>query len=258
METNLSGKTVVICGAARGIGRAIAVAFAEEGCEVVALDRSLDEQDRDTARIRYVEGDVSSADDVARLNSSLPSIDHVVFAVGIGSGVAGFPFWNLEVTDWNRVLEVNLLGAVNVAHRFAPRLAQQRCGSLTFLVSVAGQIGSPTDPPYSASKAALINFMQVAARDLAPFGVRANAISPGMVQTDLNRSVWQASQSKLAPESRKSYQQWADEKIQRICPLARWQTSEQIAATSVFLASDHAMNITGQTLNVDGGQVMHA
>ena len=129
---------------------------------------------------------------------------------------------------------------------------------MTFLVSVAGQIGSATDPPYSAAKAALINFMQVVARDLAPYGVRANAISPGMVQTELNRAVWQASQKSADAAQRQSYDDWAREKIPRICPLGRWQTADEIAAMAVFLASENARNITGQTLNIDGAQVMHS
>ena len=90
------------------------------------------------------------------------------------------------------MLRVNLVGAVNVAHAFAPAMAEARRGTVLFLSSVAGQIGSQTDPPYSAAKAGLINFAQCAAKDLAPFGVRVNTLCPGMVQTPLNRSVWQA------------------------------------------------------------------
>src|SRR5207302_6744724 len=92
------------------------------------------------------------------IRGALGRIDHVVFAVAIGSGKFGFPFWNLTPEDWPRVLTVNVVGAVNVAHAFAPALVEARAGTLLFLASVAGQIGSQTDPPYSASKAALINF----------------------------------------------------------------------------------------------------
>src|SRR6202008_1858415 len=119
-------------------------------------------------------------------------VDHVVFAVAVGSGKFGFPFWNLTPEDWPRVLTVNVMGGVNVAHAFAPTLVEARSGTMLFLASVAGQIGSQTDPPYSASKAALINFAQCAAKDLAPYGVRVNSLCPGMVQTALNRSVWEA------------------------------------------------------------------
>src|SRR5205085_9187669 len=104
----------------------------------------------------------------AEVHTSLGRIDHIVYAAGVGSGKYGFPFWNLEPSDWGRVLEVNVIGAVNFAHAFTPALVKARSGTVLFLSSVAGQIGSQTDPPYSASKAALINFAQAAAKDLAP------------------------------------------------------------------------------------------
>jgi len=181
-----------------------------------------------------------------------------VFSVGVGSGKFGFPFWNLEPADWKRALEINLLGAVHVAHAFAQNFVRRRKGSLLFLVSVAGQIGSQTDPPYSAAKAGLINFMQCAAKDLAPHGVRVNALSPGMVKTDLNESVWRAGQALQPAAERQDYESWAAEKIRKVSPLGQWQTPPEFGAMAAFLASDHARNITGQTINIDGGQVMHS
>jgi NAD(P)-dependent dehydrogenase (short-subunit alcohol dehydrogenase family) len=208
--------------------------------------------------VEWVTGDATLADDVARFVAACDETDHLVFCVGAGSGKAGFPFWNLSPADWPRVLELNLVSAVLAAHAFAPNFARRRRGSLLFLVSVAGQVGSPTDPPYSAAKAGLINFVHCAARDFAPYGVRVNALSPGMVKTELNQSVWDAVQRTLPPAERRDYASWAEDKIRRISPLGRWQTAEECAALAAFLASDHARSITGQTLNVDGGQVMHA
>ena len=109
----------------------------------------------------------------------------------------------------------------------------------------------------SAAKAALINFAQCAAKDLAPYNVRVNSICPGMVRTALNRSVWQAWHDREPEATRQSYDVWAAEKIRRVAPLGSWQEPEDVAALAVFLASPRAKNITGQTLNVDGGQVMH-
>jgi NAD(P)-dependent dehydrogenase (short-subunit alcohol dehydrogenase family) len=195
-----------------------------------------------------------AADDIGR---DLGRIDHVIYAVAIGSGKYGFPFWNLEPGDWDRVLQVNVVGAVNVAHAFTPALVRARSGTMLFLASVAGQIGSQTDPPYSASKAALINFTQCAAKDLAPYGVRVNALCPGMVKTALNRSVWEAWHRQQPEDQRLSYEEWAGEKVRRVVPLGRWQEPEDIAAMAVFLASARAVNVTGQTINVDGGFVMH-
>lgn len=254
---NLTGQSVAVFGAARGIGRAIAEAFAAEGAEVHGFDRETDAAPLAGAgSLRAC--DVTSFGQVRAAAETLPAVHHVVFSVGAGSGKFGFPFWNLEPGNWARVIEVNLIGAVNVAHAFAPKLIASKDSSLLFLVSVAGQMGSQTDPPYSAAKAGLINFMQCAAKDLAPHGVRVNALSPGMVKTDLNQSVWQAGQATLPESQRQSYEAWADEKIRKVSPLGRWQTPAEMAAMAVFLASDHARNITGQTINIDGGQVMHA
>lgn len=252
MHLGLEGKQIAVFGSSNGIGRAIALGFTSEGACVRGFDRA------SSTGIDTTEGDVASFDDVKAFAESFDAVDHVIFSVGIGSGKFGFPFWNLSPADWPRVLEINLIGAVNVAHAFAPGLIAHGGGSMLFLASVAGQIGSQTDPPYSAAKAGLINFMQCAAKDLAPHGVRANALSPGMVKTQLNQSVWAAGQGRLPEDQRQNYETWAREKIQKVSPMGRWQTVEEYAAMAVFLASDHARNITGQTINIDGGQVMHS
>jgi 2-hydroxycyclohexanecarboxyl-CoA dehydrogenase len=252
MDLNLNGQTVVVVGGANGIGAAIAAGFAAEGCRVCGLDVQGD------AERGIVAGDVTDYAAVRAFAEGCGTVDHVVFCVGVGSGKFGFPFWNLEPGDWARVLEINLIGAVNVAHAFAPKLIERGAGSMLFLVSVAGQIGSQTDPPYSAAKAGLINFTQCAAKDLAPHGIRVNALSPGMVRTNLNEAVWAASQARVPEAERLDYAAWAGEKIRKVSPLGRWQMPEEYAAMACYLASDHARNITGQTLNVDGGQVMHS
>ena len=257
MDLNLTSQNVVVFGAAQGIGRAIADQFETEGCSATGFDRSPDSPPLPSTGDLFV-GDVTSFEQVSAFAAAHPETDHVVFSVGVGSGKFGFPFWNLDPADWQRTLEVNLMGAVNVAHAFAPQLTQRGRGSLLFLVSVAGQVGSPTDPPYSAAKAGLINFMQVVAKDCAPFNVRANALSPGMVKTELNESVWAAGQSHLSAEQRQDYATWAEAKIKATAPLGRWQTPPEFAAMATYLASEHARNITGQTINIDGGQVMHA
>jgi NAD(P)-dependent dehydrogenase (short-subunit alcohol dehydrogenase family) len=268
MDLELRGQTAVIAGGARGIGRAIAEAFAAEGANVAVLDldqsaTAVAEELRERHH-RQALGIVADVTDLAAvrgaadaIGTTLSRIDHLVFAVGIGSGKYGFPFWNLEPGDWGRVLHVNVIGAVNVAHAFAPALVRAGSGTMLFLASVAGQIGSQTDPPYSASKAALINFAQCAAKDLAPHGVRVNALCPGMVKTALNRSIWEAWNRQQPAGQRQSYEDWAAEKIRRVVPLNRWQEPEDISAMAVFLASSRARNVTGQTVNVDGGFVMH-
>ena len=257
MNLELTGKRVAVFGAARGIGRAIAEGFLAEGAQVTGFDREREPKPlKDAGDI--MSGDVTDGSAVRAFAESFDAVDHVIFSVGAGSGKFGFPFWNLEPGDWARVIEINLIGAVNVAHAFAPKLFVKPAGSILFLVSVAGQIGSQTDPPYSAAKAGLINFMQCVAKDLAPHGGRANALAPGMVKTELNKSVWAANQAQLPEAERVTYDAWAEKKISTVSPLGRWQQPEECAAMAVFLASPHAANISGQTINVDGGQVMHA
>jgi 2-hydroxycyclohexanecarboxyl-CoA dehydrogenase len=255
VDLGLRDSVAVVVGGASGIGRAIATTFAAEGAKAVIID--LREVSDFPSLIADVTDYTAIKRAVADIRKQFGRIDHVVFAAGVGSGKFGFPFWNLEPSDWDRVLRVNLIGAANIAHALAPTLVEQRRGTVLFLASVAGQIGSQTDPPYSASKAGLINFAQCAAKDLAPYGVRVNSLCPGMVQTPLNRSVWQAWADQQPPEKRQDYEAWAAEKIAKVVPLNRWQTPEDIAAMAVFLASERAANVTGQTVNVDGGFVMH-
>lgn len=261
MKIDLSGQTAAITGAAQGIGRAIAEAFLEAGCSVLAIDIGADalSEFQKTAPDK-IQTSTANVGDYEALSKTAADkeIDHLICAAAIGSGKGGFPFWNLEPGDWNRVIEITLMGSINTAHAFAPALLagneKTQRKSVLFLASVAGQIGSQTDPPYSACKAAIINFAQCAAKDFAPSGIRVNAMSPGMVKTALNHSVFET-----MPESAtKSYDQWGSEKTANLAPLARWQEPQEFGAMAVFLASDHGKNITGQTINIDGGQVMHS
>ena len=250
MDLGLKDKKVAVIGAAKGIGQAIAQGFAAEGAQVFGFDRE--------AGPGVTQGDVTRYEDLKAFAAEVGPVDHMVFCVGVGSGKFGFPFWNLEPSDWSKVLEINLIGAVNAAHAVVPGMITRGSGSILFLVSVAGQMGSQTDPPYSAAKAGLINFTQCAAKDLAPYQIRVNALSPGMVKTQLNQAVWAASQATMPADQRQSYDDWAEGKIRKVSPLGRWQEFPEFAAMATFLASDHAKNITGQTLNIDGGQIMHS
>ena len=258
MDLQLAGHSAVIVGGARGIGAAIAQEFAREKCRVAIVDRAAD-----VAELAAKLGGTGHRVDVldyAAMKETARAIgraQHLVFAVGVGSGKFGFPFWDLEPGDWPRVLETNVLTAVNTLHAFVPAMIEANGGTILLISSVAGQIGSQTDPPYSAAKAALINFAQCAAKDLAPYDVRVNTLCPGMVKTDLNRSVWKAWADKQPADQRLSYEAWTDEKIRKVVPLGRWQEPADMAAMAVFLASPLARNICGQTLNVDGGFVMH-
>lgn len=269
MDLGLRGQVAVVVGAASGIGRAIATAFAAEGARVVLADRSqnvtntaeqlAEQYSVQTLGVMADVTDYAAMQGVALMSDqALGGAEHLVYAAGIGSGKGGFPFWNLTPSDWPRVLEVNLQGVVNTAHAFAPGFVERQRGSWLIIASVAGQIGSQTDPPYSAAKAGMINFGQCAAKDLAPYNVRVNILNPGMVATPLNRGVWEGQMKNLPAEQRVDYETWGAEKIAKVVPLNRWQTPEDLANMAVFLASPRADNVTGQCVNVDGGFVMHS
>ena len=160
----------------------------------------------------------------------------------------------------------NAMGTLNLLEA-----ARSRPGLRAILVATtdkvyrndgAGRAFREDDPlgghdPYSASKAANINFAQCLAKDLAPHGIRVNTVCPGMVKTPLNESVWRAWHDQQPPDKRRTYEEWAGDKIRALLPLGRWQTPEDIANMVVFLSSDRTAQVTGQTLNVDGGFVMH-
>ncbi len=268
MQLELSGRVAVVTGGASGIGCACARMLALEGCLISLWDHSENVRlTADTiavetgAKIHHVVADVRDATAMGaalrQTEETLGPVSHLVHAAAIGSGKFGYPFTNLKPSDWLKVLDVNVMGMVNVAHAIAPGMIERRDGTMIFVGSVAGQIGSQTDPPYSASKAASINFAQCLAKDLAPHNVRVNVVNPGMVRTPLNRGVWQAWNDQQAPEMRRTYEAWGDEKVRSVVPLGRWQGVDDIADTVVFLSSARAAQITGQTINVDGGQVMH-
>lgn len=280
MDLQLKDRVVVITGGAAGIGLATAKLFVGEGARVILWDRSKETQriaseletmdmgggkaGADTSVLGRSVGfcvDIGVEEDVQKgVDRSLDlfgRIDHVVHCAAIGSGKFGFPFTNVHPKDWQRIMEINVLGMVHVAHSITPVMRRAGGGTFVFLGSIAGQIGSQTDPPYSASKAATINFAQCMAKDLAGDGIRVNTVCPGMVKTSLNESVWKAWFEQTEPSQRLSYEAWAQRKIEQVIPLKTWQTSEDVANMIVFLSSPRAAQITGQTINVDGGCVMH-
>jgi 2-hydroxycyclohexanecarboxyl-CoA dehydrogenase len=268
MNLNLENHVAVVTGGGSGIGRTAVEGFLAEGAKVAVWDVSPETvgiaEEIATATQGTVIGcvvDVTNCDAVttalSQTEAELGPIDHLVHSAAVGSGKSGSPFTQLSPEDWPRVLDVNVMGMVNVADAVSRKMMQRKRGTQVFIASVAGQIGSPTDPPYSASKAANINFAQCMAKDLAAYGIRVNSVCPGMVATPLNRSVWHAWNERQTEENKLTYEDWADGKIKTIVPLGRWQKPENIADMVLFLSSDRASEVTGQTINVDGGYVMH-
>ncbi len=258
MNLNLENHVAIVTGGASGIGLATVKLLLEEGAHVVVWDLNRPQG----SDVEFLEVDVTNYKAVEQAREKTLQtqgrIDHLVHAAAIGSGKYGFPFDHLNPEDWQRVLTVNVMGMTNVAHAVAPGLREQKSGTMVFVASVAGQMGSQTDPPYSASKAANINFAQCLAKDLAPHGVRVNSVCPGMIQTPLNRSVWQAWNDLQLEVEKRTYENWAEEKIRNVIPMQSWQTPEDVANMIAFLCSDRSAQVTGQTINVDGGFVMHS
>ena len=203
--------------------------------------------------------DLQSTPDIEQLIRAdfVALLADAIDAAAIGSGSYGFPFSKLEPSDWHKPMQVNMMGLVHLAHAVTPSLVRQGCGSFVVIGSVAGQIGSQTDPPYSATKAATLNFTQCMARDLAKDQIRVNMVCPGMVKTELNQSVWRSWLDQQPESETLSYEEWAESKIKAKVPLGRWQTPGDIANMVLFLSSDLASEVTGQIINVDGGYVMH-
>ncbi len=263
MDLRLQDRVFVVTGGKSGIGAACTKLLLDEGAHVAIwdLEQAADQTVGEHPHVIRVPCDISNpaavANALATTQNALGNLHGLVHAAAIGSGAFGFPFTNVSPDKWPRVLEINIMGMVHIAHAIAPCLAKQQDGAMVFIASVAGQMGSQTDPPYSASKAANINFAQCLAKDLASANVRVNTVCPGMVQTPLNRGVWQAWYDQQPADQRLSYEAWAGNKIRQVVPLGRWQTPEDIADLVVFLLSDRSRNITGQTMNVDGGFVMH-
>ncbi len=250
----------VIVGAAEGMGPVIAQHFVQQGAILSLLDRK--SSVKAVAQELGATGHVADVTDwdalqtVARACEETRPVTHVLYVVGMGSGKSGFPFWRLTPDDWPRVYQVNVQGAVHVVHAFVEPMVARGKGSFVLLSSVSGQHGARNDPPYSAAKAALINFGQIMALDLAPHGLRANLIAPGIVDTPMQYRVYEANTARLDPEERPDYMTWMCEKLARLVPLNRPQTADDIAQAALYLCSEAARNVTGQVLNVDGGWIM--
>jgi len=240
----LAGQAVVVTGAAAGIGRAIAARMVQAGARVLAADIDRDRLAGTAAEIgaEWAMVDVRSQDSVLGLEraaaESLGRVDILVCNAGVCASV---PLLELTEAEWDRTLQVNIRGMFFCAQAFAARMVERRSGCLITISSVSGRQGDPTLAHYSASKFAVIGFTQSFAREFGPHGIRANAICPGTVDTEMGRRLaeqWGMTIAELAER---------DQVIKR--PVR----PEEIGDAAVFLATSRI--ITGQALNVDGGLV---
>ncbi|MBI4764561.1 MAG: SDR family oxidoreductase [Deltaproteobacteria bacterium] len=247
----LEGKVAIITGAANGIGRATAVLFAAEGAKLVLADVNEEGLKETLDRVKQeggealgqptdvsVEAEVKALIDLALKTYS--QIDILCNNAGIGGDLAKLETENEET--WKRVFGVNVLGAVFGSKHVAAPMMARKTGAIVNTSSVAGIRGGAGGNAYSASKAALINFTKTSACDLGGFGVRVNAVCPGLIETGMTKRVFDYARSTGKIE-----------KMGYRCELRRYGRPEEVAAAILFLASDDAGYITGQALPVDGG-----
>lgn len=244
----LNGKTAVVTGAASGIGKAAAFELARAGARVFLAD--IDEsrggeaqQEASTAGLaaEYLALDVTSADSVARFareaSERAGRVDILVNSAGWGKAQ---PFVENTPEFWQRVIEINLMGPIRLAHAFLPAMFEARSGKIINVASDAGRVGSLGETVYSASKGGLIAFTKSLAREAARFGVNVNCVCPGPTDTQL----WQAVPDKLK-----------DAFIKAI-PMRRVGKPQEVADAIFFFASTRSEYVTGQVLSVSGGLTM--
>lgn len=245
----LTGKTALITGAARGIGKAIALRFADEGANIAFTDLAIDENGKATeneiaARGVKAKGYASNAADFAQTEQTVKTIKDEFGTIDILVNNAGITkdglMLRMSESQWDAVIAVNLKSAFNFIHACLPVMMRQRKGSIINMASVVGVHGNAGQANYAASKAGLIALAKSVGQEMGPKGIRANAIAPGFIDTAMTQAL---------PENIRK--EW----ISKI-PLRRGGTVDDIASCAVFLASDLSSYISGQVIQVDGGMNM--
>ncbi|TES86848.1 3-oxoacyl-ACP reductase FabG [Candidatus Aerophobetes bacterium] len=245
----LKDKIAIVTGASQGIGRGIALGFAEAGADVVVnCDRNIDGAETVANEIRTlgrraeaIQGDVSRSNDVDRMvQETLRTFSRIDILVNnAGIYVAG-PIENLREEDWDRVMEVNLKGVFLCCQAVGRHMIERKSGgSIINVASISGHMPELNSGAYTPSKAGVIGLTRLLAVEWAKYGIRVNALSPGPVMTPLQREAYP---SEKLLEART-----------RAIPMNRHGTPEEMARVAIFLASGDSSYITGEDINVDGG-----
>lgn len=246
---HLTGKTAIVTGGSRGIGRAVAIALAEAGASVAiiyagntkAAEETKQAIEEKGAQAMVIQCDVSDekavADMVKAVKKELGRVDILVNNAGITrDGLLMI----MKEEDWQAVLNTNLNGAFHCTKAVSRLMMKQRSGSIINITSVVGETGNAGQANYAAAKAGLIGFTKSVAKELASRNIRCNAVAPGCIATDMTTVLGED----------------AVDAMVKTIPMGRVAQPEEVAKAVLFLASDDASYITGQTLNVDGGMVM--
>jgi 3-oxoacyl-[acyl-carrier protein] reductase len=241
----LESKTALITGAARGIGKQIAITFAKEGCNIAFTDISLnDEALQALAEIQsygvQARAYASNAADyeashqvVEQVMADFGKIDILVNNAGITRDTL---LMRMSEKQWDDVMQVNLKSVFNFTHAVTPIMLRQRSGSIISLSSIVGINGNPGQANYAASKAGIIAFTKSVAKELGARGIRANAIAPGFIMTEMTAA--------LSEETLKQFVS--------LIPMKRGGTTEEVAKVALFLASDLSSYVSGQVIQVNG------
>lgn len=245
----LTGKTAIVTGGSRGIGRAVSLLLAREGANVAivyagntaAAEETKQQAEALGAAAAVFQCDVADeqavADMVKAVKTQFGSVDILVNNAGITRDGL---LMRMKEADWQAVLDTNLTGVYHCTKAVSKLMMKQRHGAVINLSSVVGETGNAGQANYAAAKAGIIGFTKAVAKELASRNIRVNAVAPGYVETDMTAGL---------PAS-------AKEDMLRSIPLGRPATADDVAQAVLFLASDQACYITGQVLNVDGGMVM--
>jgi 3-hydroxybutyrate dehydrogenase len=256
----LKDKTALVTGGGRGIGEAIAIAFAKAGANVIVTARSVDELEETVKKIKATgQNGIAIPTDLGRREtigafvnavvSSHSTIDILVNNAGIGSGMNAKSVVDFDDDFWDASIGLNLTAPYLLSKAFLPAMINTGWGRIINISSVVGKLGYPTGAAYSASKHGLIGLTRTAALETATTGVTVNAICPGPIRTPMLAKRIQVSAELL---------NISEEEIEKtVNPIKRLLEPEEVASLALYLASDSAKSITGQSYNISGGMVMH-
>jgi 3-oxoacyl-[acyl-carrier protein] reductase len=242
----LTGKTALVTGATRGIGRAIALKFAAEGADVAFTFRSQHEAAQSLieeihalgVKAKAYASDAASFEDAHNVVEDVKAeFGHIDILVNNAGVTRDGLMMRMDETQWDTVIGNNLKSAFNFIHACTPVMARQRCGSIICMSSVVGLAGNAGQCNYAASKAGLVGLAKSIAKEMGSRGIRANCIAPGFISTDMTNA--------LSEETRREWE--------KQIPLRRSGTPEDVANVALFLASDLSAYVTGQVINCCGG-----
>jgi 3-oxoacyl-[acyl-carrier protein] reductase len=247
---DLTGRTALVTGGSRGLGRAIALALAGQGADVAINYRGNAEAADEVAQLITgsgrqavtIQGDTSAGREAceAIVKGALDGLGSVDILVNNAGITRDNLLMRMDATEWDAVISTNLSGPFWMTRAIARPMLKARAGRIINMSSAAGRMGNPGQANYAAAKAGLIGLTKTTARELASRGITCNAIAPGLITTDLTADL---------PEA-------ASEALKAMTPLGYIGSVEDVAAAAVYFASDEARYVTGQVLGVDGGIVM--